>query len=171
MVWGVCAVRNAAGVQMCGGGVRTPQLTVCSRSLNYTQWRIRHAWRPHSKYSLALSNWIVNYHFYFQFKKYHKGHAALETCCKIKFLLLAVCALTLHLQADPYSMLLLRRQTEGRDLFCSHTCWTMGFSESWHVPHSQREVIQCAWQSDYMLLYREDKASLTGLAFFIHLFI
>lgn len=46
----------------------------------------------------------------------------------------------------------------------------MGFSESWHVPHSQREVIQCAWQSDYVLLYREDKAPLTGLAFFIHLF-
>lgn len=143
---------------------------VCSWSLNCTQRRIRHVWHQHRKHSLALSNWIVNYHFYVQFKKYPKGHAAPETCCKTKFLLLVVWALTFHLEAVPYSMLLLRRQTEGRDLFCSHTCWTMGCSESWHVPHSQREVTECSWQSDYVLLYREDKAPLTGLYSFIHSF-
>lgn len=171
MVWEVCAVGNAAGLQRCGSGVCTPQLAVCSRSLNYTQWRIGHVWHQHSKYSLALSNWVVNYHFYVQFKKYHESHAPPETCCKTKFLFLAVCALTLHLEAVPYSMLLLRRRSEGRDLFCSHTCQTKGCSESWHVPHSHRELVQCAWQSDYVLLHREDKAPLTGLALFIHLFI
>lgn len=87
MVWEVCAVGNTAGVQRCGSGVCTSQLTICSRSLDYTQWRIRHVWHKHSKYSFALSNWTVNYHFYVQFKKYHKGHAAAETRCKTnKFL-------------------------------------------------------------------------------------
>lgn len=118
MVWEVCAVETLLGRR----GVCTPQLSVCSRSLSYTQWRIRHVWHRHSKYSLALSNWIVNYHFYVQFKKHHKGHAAPETCCKTKFLLLAVCALTLGLEAVPYSVLLLARQTEGRGWFCSRTC-------------------------------------------------
>lgn len=89
------------------------------QQVNYTHRRIRSIQHPYSKYSLVLSNWIVNYHFYFQFKKYHKGYTAPEMCCETKCLLLVVCALPPYLEADPCPGLLHRRQTEERCLFCS----------------------------------------------------
>lgn len=110
---------------------------------NYTRWRIRSIWHPYSKYSLALSNWIVNHLFYFQFKKYHKGYTAPEMGCKTKFLLLVVCALPLFLEADPCPVVLLRRGTQERCLFCSRAFWTVCCSESWHVPHSQLGGTAC----------------------------
>lgn len=56
-----------------------------------------------------------------------------------------------------------------RCLFCSHAHWTVGCSESWHVPHLQLGGTTCL--AEWLHAALKGRQSSTFLAWFIYVFI